>query len=128
MTEYNFSNDIIRWQISKSTKVSQTFFALAHRFRDINFFNFWPSESRSMARSTIFAIIPFNGKCQNVHMSPTHFCTSSYRFRDVTILNFLPSKSSSRLRSTIFAIIPFDDKTFKCLTHIFVLAFTVSEI
>ena len=30
---------------------------------------------------------PFDGKYQNLQMSPRHFYTSSYRFRDLNILN-----------------------------------------
>ena len=49
---------------------------------------------------------PFNGKCQNLQMSPTHFCTSSYHFRDI---KNLPSKRRSRSHIKIFPITPFDN-------------------
>ena len=44
---------------------------------------FLPPKSRSKSQSAIFSITPFDGKCQNLQMSPTHFCASSYIFRDI---------------------------------------------
>ena len=92
IAEYNFRNDTIRWQMSKSTKHTHTFCACSnYRFRYINFLTFLPSKDRSRSHSTILAIILFNGKCQNTQMSPTQFCTGSYRFRkqvNVTKYNF----------------------------------------
>ena len=35
-----------------------------------------------------FAITSFDGKCQNLQISPTHFCASSYSFRDIKIFPF----------------------------------------
>ena len=39
-----------------------------------------------MSQRRIFAITPFDGKYQNLQMSPTHFC--SYYFKDIKIVNF----------------------------------------
>ena len=39
-----------------------------------------------------FALTPFNGKCQNLEMSPSLFCASLYHFRDIKISNCFPSK------------------------------------
>ena len=91
VTEYNFRNDTIRWQMSKSTKDSYTFL---HQLLPIQRYNkfFLPSQSRSRSRSTIFAMTPFDGKCQNLKCLHTFFCASSYRFRYIQILNFLPPK------------------------------------
>ena len=60
--------------------------------------------------SAIFIIRPFDGKCQNVQMTPTHFCASSYRFRDITILNCWPQKRRLRSWSAILANTPFNGK------------------
>ena len=99
----------------KSTNVSPTFFACAssYDFRDIQFLNILSPESRSRSRSAIFAITPFDRKCQVLQMSLTNFCASSYRFRDLNSLNVLPSKSRSKSRSATSAITPFDGKLAK---------------
>ena len=60
----------------------------------------------------------FDGRFQNLQMSPTHFCASAFHFRDIKIKKKLPSKSRSRSRNTILsikpsaicAITPFDGK------------------
>ena len=67
-------------------------------------------KNRSGSHCTIFIMIPFDVKRQNLQMSFTHFCASSYCFRDIKIGNFLPSKSRSRSLCRIFAVTPIDDK------------------
>ena len=49
------------------------FCAISYRFRDIQFVNIWFPKSRSRSRITIYAMTPFDGKCQNLQMSSTHF-------------------------------------------------------
>ena len=90
--ECKFLNYISRWQLSKSTNISHTFLHSLLSFQRYRYkiFKCLPSKSRSRSRSAIFS--PFDGKCQNLQMSPTHNCTSSYRFRDIEILKFLPPK------------------------------------
>ena len=61
--------------------------ACSHRFRDIRII-IWPSKSRSRSRSTIFALTPFDGKCENLQKSPPHFCASSRCLRDIKVLHF----------------------------------------
>ena len=39
------------------------FCASSYRFRYIQILNVWPSKSRSKSQSTIFAVTPFDGKC-----------------------------------------------------------------
>ena len=71
VAEYNFSNDTIRWHMSKSTKDSNTFLHL--KFQRYTIFNVLPSKSSSRSQSTILAMTLFDGKCQNVQKTPTHF-------------------------------------------------------
>ena len=59
------------------------------------------------SRNTIFALTPFDGKCQNLQMTSPHFGASSYRFRDNNILVVWPLKGRSTSRSTIIAMTPF---------------------
>ena len=69
-------------------------------------------ESRSRYRRTIFALTPFDGKCQkstNVSII-FFFCASFYRFIDITVLHLCPSKGRYRSWKTIFAMTPFDGK------------------
>ena len=47
--------------------------------------NDWPSKSSPRSRSTIFSILPFDGICQNLQMSPSHFYASSYSMREINI-------------------------------------------
>ena len=42
-------------------------------------FKFVTFTSRSRSRIAIIEITPFDGKCQNLQMSPIHCCASSYR-------------------------------------------------
>ena len=71
--EYNFRIYTVRWRMSKSTKVALAFFcASSSHFRDINVSNLLPSKNKSRSRSTIFAITPLDGKCQNLQW---HFFT-----------------------------------------------------
>ena len=41
-----------------------------------------------LATVAFFAMTPFDGKCQNLQMSPSPFCASSYRLQEINILNF----------------------------------------
>ena len=55
VTVYNFRNDTIRWQMSKSTNVSHIFCcASSYRFRNITILNYWPLERWSRSQRTIF--------------------------------------------------------------------------
>ena len=74
----------------------------SHCLRDFNILRFLPSKSKSRSWSIILPMAPFDGKYQNLQMSPTHCCASSYHFRDITILNLLSSKSRSRSWTAIF--------------------------
>ena len=116
---------LANFQLFKSRSVH--FFASSHRFRHkyLNFFNF-----QKVGQSTIFAITPIDGKCQNLQMSPTHFCATLTVSQIKINKKFGPSKSRSRSRSEIFTITPFDGKCqiCKCLPLIFTLDLTVSEI
>ena len=38
-----------------------------------------------MSPSSIPKMMPFDGKCQNLQMTPTHFCASFHRQQDITI-------------------------------------------
>ena len=71
----------------KNLRMFLHIFELALTFSEIKMLNFLPLKSRSRSRCAIFAIIPFDGKCQNLQMSPIHFCARPYRFRDITISN-----------------------------------------
>ena len=66
------------------TKASHIFLRYSHCFRDINIENCLPSK-RSRSLRKIVAVTPFEGKCQNLQMTPTHFCASSQHFRDIHI-------------------------------------------
>ena len=46
----------------------------------------------SRSWSAIFSITPFDGKCQNLQICPTHFCASSYHSRDINIKRISPPK------------------------------------
>ena len=62
-----FRDNAIRRQMSKSINVSHKFLRQLLLFLRYNFFlNCLPSKSRSRSRSAIFAITPFDGKCQNL--------------------------------------------------------------
>ena len=94
VTEYNFSDDTIRWRMPKSTNICHKFWASYYHFKDIQISNFFlHSKSRSMSRNAIFTITPLDDKCKNLQMSPTNFCTSSYRLRDIKIKKVLPWRS-----------------------------------
>ena len=96
-------------QISKSTNVIFYIFDFQSLMCDLwhgvqfSLVNVW-----SMTRSAIFAITWFDGKYQNLQMSPTNFWAISYHFRQ--ILNILFSISRSRSQSAIFTIAQFDGK------------------
>ena len=58
-------------------------FVLALTVSEVKISNYLPLKSRSRSRSTLFTITTFDGNCQNLQISPTHFCGRSYRFRDI---------------------------------------------
>ena len=89
-------------------------------FRDINFFNLLPSKSRSKSRNAIFEITLFDGKCQILQMTPTHFCASSYRFRDKDLLNFYLEKVGQGYEAQFLQLhrSMANVKIYKCLLHI----------
>ena len=63
VTQHNFRKYTIRWQISKSTKVSlHTFCGNFYCFRDLKLLNILSTESISRLRCTIFAMTTFDGK------------------------------------------------------------------
>ena len=68
-----------------------------------------------------FQITPFDGKCQNLQIFPTHFCASSYCFRD--IIFYLKKRSRSWRSRSLSAITPFDDKCQIYKRHFFVFDF-----
>ena len=86
--ECYFRNYTILWQLLKSTNVSHKLLRKLSPFQIYIFLIFLPPLCRSRSRSGIFAITPFDGKCQNLQMSHTNFCASSNRLRDVKILKF----------------------------------------
>ena len=66
--EINFRSDVIRRQMSKSTKVVPCiFFASSKYFRDINASNFLPRKVGQGHRVTFSKVTSFDGKCQNLH-------------------------------------------------------------
>ena len=87
-------------------------------------------KSRSSSRSAISAITPFDGKCHNLQKNDTQFCANFYRFRDIQILFFYLHQLgiysmecfSQFYHSTVTV------KIYRCLSPIFALALTVSEI
>ena len=84
---------------NKSRPKKMHFCASSKHFRDINISNFWPSKSRTRSRSIIFAMTPFDGKCQTYNSRPMHFCARSHRSRDIKVSNVWPSKSMSLSRT-----------------------------
>ena len=72
-------------------RLSHIFCTSSHHFRDINILNCLPLKRRSRTKTTIFAMTPFDGKCQNLQKTPIHLCTSSYHFRDTDILSLWTS-------------------------------------
>ena len=41
-----------------------------------------------MSQSAMYSIATCDGKCQSLHIAPTHFGSISYRFRDVKMFIF----------------------------------------
>ena len=80
--------------------------------------------------NAIFAITPFDGKCQNLQMSPKYFWFSSYYFRDITISNFYLKKvdHGHRVQFSQLDHSKINVKIYKSLSHIFALAVTVTDI
>ena len=71
---------------------------------------FLPSKSRSRSQSIIVTMTMFNGKCQNLQKTPTHFCASYYCFRDLKYLNFVSLKHGKCHIEQIYASTLFDGK------------------
>ena len=67
---------------------------------------------------------------QNLQTSPTHFCSSSYGFRYniFKLLTLIKNVKVTEYNSCNYAIANANLKIYKCLQHVFALAFTVSEI
>ena len=109
VSEYNFCNGTIRWELSKSTRYSHTFFcAISYRFRGIQMLNFLPSKSRSRSWSAIFKITMENVK---IYKCLAHiFARSTYRVRDVKFLNIWLLKVGQGHGVLYFLISPFDGK------------------
>ena len=99
-------------------------FTLALSFFEIIKFYIFYLKNRSMSRITIFAMTPFDNKCQNLQMTPTHSCPSSYCFSDIIII-ILTVESRS---STILALTTFDGKYQNLQKTFFALSLIVSEI
>ena len=91
VTECKFGNYTIPQQMSKSTNVFAKFVHQLLPFqRYKKILNFLSPKSRSRSQSAIFASILFDGKCQNLELSPTNFLDNSYHFRDIKIFKMLP--------------------------------------
>ena len=71
-----------------SIKIALCIFALALIISGYTNFKFVAFTGRSLSRSAIIEITPLDGKCQNLQMTPTHFCASSYRIRYINFLTF----------------------------------------
>ena len=73
---------------------------------------------------------PFNGKCQNLQKTPTHFWASTYHFKDNNILNNWPRQvgQDHRVQFSQWHHSMENFKIYKTFWDIFTLALTVSEI
>ena len=69
----------------KIYKRLQHVFSVYH-FRDIKILNILPSKASSRLPSKIFTFAPFDTKCNNQQISPTHFCAISYCFINWTTI------------------------------------------
>ena len=76
----------------KIYKCLSHFCASSYRFKDIQIKKKLPSKSWPRSLNTVFAMTPFDVKCQNLQMSSTHFCATSYCFRDIQIYYFKKDK------------------------------------
>ena len=111
---------------------SQCFCDISYRFRSIQILNFWPPKSNSRSNSAIYAITPFDGKYQNLQMSPTNFCASYYHFRYIYIYKFFIFDlqvvgQGHRVQFMQLQNSMANVKIYKYLSHIFVLALTIEE-
>ena len=81
------------------------FYASFYCFIYINSENVWPSKWRSRSWNTIFAMISFDGKCQNLQAIPTHFvlALSVSGILKFEIFYYL-QKVDQRSQSSIFII------------------------
>ena len=69
-----------------------------------------------------------DGKCKNLQMSHTHFRASSYPFRDIILIFYLKKVGQGhRVHFSQLQYSMANSKIYKCLTHIFALALTVSK-
>ena len=59
-------------QISKYKSCPMYFCTRFDCFRNINVSDLFPSQSRSRSLSTIFSVMPFNGKCENLQRIYIH--------------------------------------------------------
>ena len=73
VTEYNFCNDTIRWQISDSTIFPHILLLDLTVSIIYIFFYFVTLKNSNRSRSTIFAMTPFDGRRQNIHDFTTFF-------------------------------------------------------
>ena len=85
VVEYNFHNEAIRWQISKSTTIVLCIFTPALTISEILTFHIFDlQKSRSRSLSKNFAMRPFDGKYLSQQKSAHEFvCASSINFRDI---------------------------------------------
>ena len=105
-------------------------FVIALIFRDIKILNLLASKSMSRSPSTIFEVIPFDGKCQNLQMIPTHFSASYLHFKYVKIFICLPSNigQGRRVQFSYCRNSMVNVKFYKRLPIHFAQALTVSNI
>ena len=85
------------------------------------------SKSRSRSQSTIFALTLFDGKCQNLQKTSTHFCANCYHFRYIIFL-FKKVDQDHGVQISHWYHSMANITIYKRLSHIFVLALTVSDI
>ena len=84
------------------------FCASSYHFRDITIFKLLTFKSWSRSQSSIFAITPVDGKCQNLQMSLTHFCADSCRFIDIKKISLLTFRKQVNVTKCNFRMMPFN--------------------
>ena len=94
-----FCNCTTRWQLSNVFHICLLYLL---PFERLNIFKFLPSKSMSRSRSANIAIRLFNGKYQNLPMSPTDVCASSNSVSDKKMSNLLLKKVDQMLAITAF--------------------------
>ena len=108
-TEWNFRNYTIQWRMLKFTNVSHKLLCNLvpfQRDKKIPILNL----QKSMSRSTISAITSFDGKCQNLQMSP-HFCTTSSMFQRYKNVTYVTSKKQVKVTECNFVNLTLSDIT-----------------